>query len=165
LGSTSDEVRKVLGGPNERYKVPDFRRDTDVDRNPDKNDKLIESYYSSGVFGVFDRDRLTTITLNTYTDYQGFLVYAGTVVNGVRVTDSKATILNKLGKPTKIESDELENGTDPDVPVVWPKESRYYWRFKDYLVQATFLNQAQNVSEKDRLTFPKDKLILVSLTK
>jgi hypothetical protein len=49
--------------------------DATVDINPGKDDKLLEWYYSSGIVGVFDRDRLTRITLNTYTDYQGFLVY------------------------------------------------------------------------------------------
>jgi hypothetical protein len=139
--------------------------DATVDINPGKDDKLLEWYYSSGIVGVFDRDRLTRITLNTYTDYQGFLVYTGMVVNGVTLTDSKQTILQKLGRPSKIENDELESGTDADVPVVWPKESRYYWRFKDYLVQASFLNQAQTVSEKEHVTFPKDKLTQITVTK
>jgi hypothetical protein len=51
------------------------------------------------------------------------------------------------------------------MPVVWPEESRYYWRFKNYTLEATFLNQAQSVSEKEKLTFPKDKLIAITLTK
>jgi hypothetical protein len=165
LGSTSDEVRKTLGGPTERYRPPVASDTAETIRNPGKDGKVIEWYYSSGIVGVFDRDRLTAITLHTYTDYQGFLVYSSAVVNDVRLTDSKQTIVSKLGKPTKIESDGLESGTDPDVPVVWPKESRYYWRFKDYLVEAAFLNQAQNVSEKEKLTFPKDKLISIMLTK
>jgi hypothetical protein len=165
LGSTSDEVRKVLGGPNDRYRVPVESDTPDTIRNPDKNAKLFEWYYSSGIVGTFDRDRLTAITLHTYTDYQGFLVYTGTVVNGVTLADSKQTILRKLGQPTKIESDALESGTNPDVPVVWPKESRYYWRFKEYLIEATFLNQAQSVSETEHLTFPKDKLTVIFLTK
>lgn len=165
LGSTSDEVRKILGGPTERYRPPNANDTVETIRNPSNDEKVVEWYYSSGIVGAFDRNRLTAITLHTYTDYQGFLVYSGTVVNGIKLTDSKQTILSKLGKPTKIESDEFESRTDPDVPVVWPNESRYYWRFRDYAVEATFLNQAQSVSEKEKLTFPKDKLISIVLTK
>ena len=164
LGSTSDEVRKIIGGPTERYKVPN-NGETEVVTNPDKKDNLLEWYYSSGIIAAFDRDRLTTITLPTYTDYRGFLAYAGTVVKGVRLTDSRQDILSKLGNPTKIESDELESGTDPNVPVVWPKKSRYYWHLDDFLVQADFLNQAQQASEKAKLIFPKDSLLLISITK
>jgi hypothetical protein len=85
------------------------------------------------------------------------------LVNDVRITDSKQTVLRKLGKPTKIESGEVEG--DPDVPVVWPKESRYYRRFKEYLIEATFLNQAQDVSEKEHLTFPRDTLTDIFVSK
>ena len=165
LGSTSYEVRKALGGPTERYRSPVAGDTAETIRNPGKDEKVIEWYYPFGIVAVFDRDRLTVITLHTYSDYQGFLVYSRAIVNDVRLTDSKQTIVSKLGKPTKIESDGLESGTDPNVPVVWPKESRYYWRFKDYLVEATFLNQAQSVNEKEKLTFPKDKLISITLTK
>jgi hypothetical protein len=107
------------------------------------------------------RDRLTAITLHTYTGYKGFVPYAGNVVNGVKLADSEQTILKKLGTPTKVENDELASGADRDAPVVWPAESRYYWRFKDYGIQATFLNQAQSVSEEEHLTFPKDKLVSI----
>jgi hypothetical protein len=162
LGSTSDEVRRVLGGPNERMKVVE-RDDTKVVTNPDKYDKLVEWYYSSGIVGKFDRDRLTEIILHPVTDYQGFVPYTGTVINGVKVTDSKQNILSKLGKPAKIEADELEAGTDPNVPVVWPKSNRYYWRMKGYLVEAEFLSQAQQYSGP--VTLPKDSLTVIVITK
>jgi len=160
LGSTSDEVRKILGTPTERYKAPTLG-DTTVVTNPEKGDKILEWYYSRGIVAFFDRDRLAAITLHTYTGYKGFVPYAGKVVNGITLTDGKQTILKKLGTPTKVDNDELANGTDPEIPVVWPAENRYYWRFKDYGIQATFVNQAQSVSKKEHLTFPKDKLVSI----
>jgi hypothetical protein len=164
LGSTSDEVRKVLGAPTERFRPGTASDSVESISHPGKDEeKVIESYYSVGITCTFSRDRLAAIGLPTYTDYHGFLPYGGTVLNGVKLTDTKRVIIAKLGTPIKIESEALPTGTDPDVPVVWPKESNYYWRLKDYAVQATFLNQAQDVSE--HLTFPKDKLISITLTK
>jgi hypothetical protein len=122
-------------------------------------------YYSSGIVGSFDHGRLFGIGLPTFCDYQGFLIYSGQVVDGVKLTDSKETILKRLGKPAKVESDPLEKGTDPNVPVAWPKEGRYYWRFKDYTLEATFLEQAQSVSVRGDLTWPKDRLTAIYIKK
>ena len=166
LGSSSDDVRNVLGAPTERFR-PGTADDTvgGISHPGKDEEKVIEWYYSVGIVAMFARDRLAAITLPTYTDYHGFLPFTGTVVSGVKITDTKQVILAKLGTPTKVESDELEAGTDPNVPVVWPKESTYYWRLKEYAVQATFLNQAQDVSEKEHLTFPKDKLLSITIKK
>lgn len=166
LGSTSDEVRKVLGAPTERFRPGTASDTVESISHPGKDEeKVIESYYSVGITCTFSRDQLAAIVLPTYTDYHGFLPYNGTVVNGVKLTDTKQAIIAKLGMPTKVENDALPDGTDPNVPVVWPKESTYYWRLKRYAVQATFLNQAQDVSETEHLTFPKDKLVSITLTK
>jgi len=160
LGSTSDEVRKLLGKPTQRYGPPKLGDNGSVTFSQ-TGDKIVEWYYPAGIVAFFDHDRLAAITLHTYTGYKGFVPYAGKVVNGITLTDGKQTILKKLGTPTKVENDELANGTDPEIPVVWPAESKYYWRFKDYGIQATFLNQAQSVSEKEHLSFPKDKLVSI----
>jgi hypothetical protein len=151
LGSSSDQVRKILGGPNEVVKVTSIRRalresGSDPSLLP-TTDNITEWYYSSGIAATFDRDKLFKIALLTHTSYSGFLAYTGTVINGVRLRDSKETILNKLGKPEKVEDDPLAEGIDPDVPEVWPKESRYYWRSPDYVVQVDFLRQAQKVDD------------------
>jgi hypothetical protein len=153
IGMSGEQVSKILGEPTERYAVPD------------KEQQVIRWYYSSGIVGIFNRDHLSRITLNTYSDYQGFLAYSGDVVNHITLNDSKQIILQKLGIPAKIEADELESGTDPNVPVVRPKEARYYWHFNDYLIEATFLLQAQNVSEKQHLTFARDALTDIQITK
>lgn len=125
----------------------------------------MEWYYSSGIVASFDHDKLFGIELPTFCDYQGFLVYSGTVVDGIKLTDSKQTILKTLGEPTKIENDPLPDGTDPNVPVVWPKESRYYWRFNGYTMQFTFLEQAQSISVGNNLTWPKDGLTSIFIKK
>src|SRR3981081_3595808 len=77
LDSSTSEVRKVLGAPTEGW---------------NKGERgTLESYYSRGIVGEFAHDRLFSITLNKDTAYRGFVAYAGTIVNGVKLTDSKAT--------------------------------------------------------------------------
>jgi hypothetical protein len=162
LGSKSDDVRRILGKPTQRYGTPEIGDNGNVTLSQ-TGDKITEWYYPAGIVAFFDHDRLVAVTLPTYTDYKGFVPYAANVVSGVTLADSKQTILKRMGTPTKVEIDELASGTDRDIPVVWPAEARYYWRFKDYGMQATFLNQAQSVSEKEHLTFPKDKLVSIVL--
>ena len=158
LDSSTSEVRKVLGAPTEGWNKGEM--------------VTLESYYSRGIVGEFAHDRLFSITLNRDTAYRGFIPYAGTIVNGVKLTDSKTTVLKKLGTPSKIESEALPPGTDPNKPELFPLESKYYWRFKDYEVQATFLNQAQAVSEGlvwrnagDGTSWPKDTLTAITVQK
>ena len=159
LGASFSEVREILGRPNEVVKPPKVLGEA---AGQDIDNLTLEYFYSSGIVGRFDREKLFGITLNTHSDYQGFLIYSGSVVNGVKLTDRKETILSKLGKPTKIE-DDLSMTVDPDVPVVWPKESRYYWRFADYTVQVDFLRQAQKLD--DTHTLHKDDVSLIQVYK
>jgi len=151
-----------LGKPTQRYGPPQIGDNGNVTLSQ-TGDKIVEWYYPAGIVAFFDHDRLAAITMHTYIGGKGFVPYAGNIVSGVTLADSKQTILKRLGTPTKVENDELASGTDRDIPVVWPAESIYYWRFKDYGMQATFLNQAQDVSEKEHLTFPKDKLVSIVL--
>jgi hypothetical protein len=152
LGSSSDDVRKVLGGPTELYRPP---------KGPEG--VVLEWYYSSGIVCKFDRDKLTAITLNKDADYPGFIPYQGTIVRGLTLTDGKTTILTKLGTPTKVEGAKFPQQFRDDVPAVWPKESWYYWRFKDYVVQIEFLDQAQQVS--DNVVWQKDTAVVISVEK
>jgi hypothetical protein len=155
LGSSSDDVRRVLGSPDESFKKP-------------QNDRLtIEWYYTHGIVTTFERDRLTVISLpnGKLIDYPGFLAYSNEIIRGLRLTDKKQTILDTLGKPTKIEADDLPVGTDPDVPEVWPSESRYYWRLTNYAVEVDFLNQAQSVNTRKKLMLPKDTVTSIVVTK
>ncbi len=152
LGSSSDDVRKGLGSPDYSYKTP--------------SDDIVEWYYSHGIVAVFERDRLSVVTLPPdVASYKGFLAYSGPIIRGVKLSDKKQKILKALGEPTKIESDDLPSGTDPGVPVVWPKESRYYWRFTEYTVEVDFLNQAQEVSDEKHLTLPVDTVAMISVRK
>ena len=157
LGASSDEVHKLLGRPNESY-VKRMRMPPEDETQPEHQTTL-EWYYCWGVVASFEHDKLFSIGLPAFCDYQGFLIYSGTVVKGVKVTDSKQAILKALGKPTKIESDAVPVGADPNVPVVWPKESRYYWQFSGYTLEAAFLQQAQSVQwTSEPHTWPKDGL-------
>lgn len=164
LGSSSDDVRRVLGSPNESYEKPKEEWTTALA----SNERLtIEWYYTHGIVATFERDRLTAISLpnGKLIDYQGFLAYSNEIIRGLRLTDKKQKILDTLGKPTKIENDDLPAGTDPNVPEVWPKESRYYWRLTKYTVEVDFLNQAESVNEKKGLTLPKDSVTTITITK
>jgi len=167
LGSSVDEVRKTLGGPTEIIRDSDRRRrlqESHVDPSLiPTTDNTIEWYYSSGIVATFDRDRLFEITLPSRAPYQAFIVYKGEVVNGVRLADVKGVVINKLGQPDKIEDDPLAPDVDPNVPEVWPKESRYYWRFKDYAVEVRFLRQAQKLDATRVLK--NDAIVSIDLKK
>jgi hypothetical protein len=166
LGSSSDKVRSTLGAPTERYR-PGTANDTieSIQNVPRDAETVLEWYYSSGIVGQFSRDKLSSITLFASADYKGFLPYTGTVIKGVRLTDTKQAVLDKLGKPTKVDNEPLPAGTNPDEPTVWPKESNYYWHFEEYTLKATFLDQAQLVKDDPKLVLPKDKLTSLILTK
>jgi hypothetical protein len=65
LGSSSSDVRRVLGSPKESFKNP-------------KDERLTtEWYYNHGLVAVFERDQLDEIVLHNgvLVDYPGFLAY------------------------------------------------------------------------------------------
>jgi hypothetical protein len=171
VGESSADVQKVLGPPSESL---DY--DKQLSKEPDDVQKTLGSghegevlnwYYTSGIVGSFKSDRLISIGVSPDNgdSYKGFLAYSGVIVKGLRITDNKPTILRTLGKPTKIESDDLPAGTDPDVPEVWPKRSSYYFRLPECVVEVDFLNQAQSVDAEKHITLPKDSLIGFQITK
>jgi hypothetical protein len=161
LGQTSTEVRKVLGRPTEVVDAKTMKK-YDIDWD---GEYAIEYFYSSGIVGRFDHRKLFAITINTYSDYPGFLLYTGPIVNDVTIKDAKADVIEKLGKPTKIESDSLEPATDPNIPVVWPKMSHYFWRFEGFAVQVDFVNQAQSIDDRKAIVRPKDAIAFIQVYK
>src|ERR1700686_2682365 len=78
LDLSTAEVRKALGAPTEAWQKGEM--------------VTLESYYSRGIVGEFAHDRLFSVTLNKDTAYRGFIPYSGTIINGVRLTDSKMTV-------------------------------------------------------------------------
>ena len=150
LGSSSGDIRHILGSPDESFKSP-------------ANDRItVEWYYSHGLVVDLERDQVVTIQIPPdIADYKGFLAYTGPIVRGLKLTDSKTKYLKTLGEPAKIENDALAAGTNPDIPVVWPKESVYYWRLRDYMVRVDFLNQAQDISEAKHITLPRDAVTTI----
>jgi hypothetical protein len=150
LGSSSADIRHILGSPDESFKSPTDDRLT------------VEWYYSHELAVDLERDQVVTIQIPPdIADYRGFLAYTGPIVRGLKLTDSKAKYLKTLGAPAKIENDALTAGTDPDIPVVFPKESVYYWRLPDYMVRVDFLNQAQDISEAKHIILPKDTVTTI----
>jgi len=165
LGQTSEEVRQVLGPPDDIVNPYAEARKAGLNPPPSEASLTLQYFYSSGIVCRFDGNRLFGVTLTPVCDYKGFIPYSGAVVNGIKLTDSKDEILRKLGKETKIEEDQLEIGTDRDKPVVWPAGTGYYWRRAGYTVQVDFLRQAQSVSHNPLVTRPKDSVSVILVYK
>src|SRR5437016_3843862 len=121
LGSSPAEVRKVLGQPEAS------------DQDGNETGPLVEWYDSSGIVGTFSKGKLISMMLPRDTVYPDFVSYARTIVNGVTLNDSKKTVLQKMGRPTKVEEEKLPDGTNPDVPVGSAEQSKYSWRVKDFV--------------------------------
>ena len=151
LGASSANVQRILGVPNFSFSESENEKRTD------------STFLTHGIVGTFENDQLIRIAIPGGTQesdsQEGFLPYPGVIVRGLRITDDKDTILRTMGKPTKIESDGLPKGTDAEVPVVWPKGSRYYWRLPECVVEVDFLDQAQLLDEEKHLTLPNDSVI------
>lgn len=163
---TSDEVRAVLGAPSSRFRTEHLSDELVSNQNPARDEEgVLERYDGRGIACIFSRDRLSTINVFRSVEDAGWLQYEGEIVNGVKITDTKQATLDKLGKPTKTETPTLDAGTDPNVPVVWSAESKYHWRYKDYTLKATFLDQARSLNEAKHLTVPKDTIVYLSITK
>lgn len=54
------------------------------DETQPEHDITLEWYYSSGMVASFEHGKLFGMGLPTFCDYQGFLVYCGTIVEGVK---------------------------------------------------------------------------------
>jgi len=170
LGSTSAEVRKVLGEPTDIVEPQAPGAGTGHEGQQgiasDKEMRSVyEWYYSAGILGTFSCGKLTAISLFKETDYPSFVPYSGTIVKGVTLQDSKKAILEKLGAPAKIEDETLAEGTDPDRPVITPQQSKYFWRIDDYTVEVTLLNQARLIKEAGPITLPKDTILFIRVSR
>lgn len=148
LGSSVAEVRKALGQPDAS------------DQGDDANGPISDWYYTSGMIGTFNKDKLIAIMLPRETVYTTFVPYAGAIVNGIKLTDSKQTILQKMGRPASVEEEQLPEGTDPDVPARFAEYSKYTWRVNDMLVQVNFLAQAQQL-DGGRSSLPRNATLQV----
>lgn len=183
LGQSSAEVRRVLGTPSERLNPEVFEKlSPDLAKKwKNKTPNLTEEwYYSSGIVARYEQEILFSITLHSYSEYRGFLAYTDRIIGNVRLGDTKEKIIAALGPPTKVESDELQEDIDvsklleqadvhskkkgninPDDPVVWPAHERFYWKREHYVVEVTFLKQAQSVSKG--LVHPRGKITTIQV--
>jgi len=162
-GASTDGVRRVLGVASFTFADPKI------------GTRSTSTFLTHGIVGTFEDGQLIRIMIpnqtakgvevSTHDSQEGLLTYSGVIVKGLRITDDKQTIIKALGEPTKIECDDLPAGTNPDIPVVWPKQCSYYWRLPDYVIEVDFLNQAQDVDETNKLTLPKDTVIAFQITK
>lgn len=162
LGATSAEVEKVLGKPTETVVL---ENDEHTGHAGMSNISIDQWYDSAGIVGTFTGGKLTEIKIFSDTDYPSFVAYAGTIVKDVTLRDMKKTVLEKLGRPTKIDDEPIAEGTNPDTPVINPQQSRYFWSMNGFTLQATFLSQPKLIRQAGPLVIPKDTIIAVIVSK
>ena len=148
LGSTRNEVHDILGPPKEtlsyesvKSKYPEVAETIKGIHN--------EYFYSSGLVVRFHNGKVFGITINSHDGgRKGWIVYQGSVVNEVVLSDSYDSSIKKLGQPIKSEEEKIyESGDSLDKPVVLPAVKSCYWRSDMYTIQIDFLMQAGSISE------------------
>ena len=172
LGATSAEVQKVLGKPTETV-VPENDEHSEhagmssrsVDHMSVDHMSVDQWYDSAGIVGTFTAGKLTEIRVFPDTDYPNFVAYAGRIVKDVTLRDIRKTVLEKLGRPTKIDDEPLAEGTNPDTPVINPQQTRYFWSVDGFTLQVTFLSQPKLIRQAGPLVIPKDTIIAVIVSK
>lgn len=162
LGATSAEVQKVLGKPTETVVV---ENDEHTGHAGMSNMSVDQWYDSAGIVGTFTGGKLTEIRIFPDTDYPTFVAYAGSIVKDVTLRNTRKTVLEKLGRPTKIDDEPLAEGTNPDTPVINPQQSRYFWSMNGFTLQVTFLSQPKLIRKVGPLVIPKDAIIAVIVSK
>jgi hypothetical protein len=162
LGATSAEVQKVLGKPTETV-VPE--NDEHTGHAGMSNISVYQWYDSAGIVGTFTGGKLTEIRIFPDTDYPNFVAYAGSIVKDMTLRDIRKTVLEKLGRPTKIDDEPIAEGTNPDTPVINPQQSRYFWSMNGFTLQVTFLSQPKLIRQAGPLVTPKDTIIAVIVSK
>jgi hypothetical protein len=162
LGATSAEVRKVLGKPTETVVL---ENDEHTGHAGMSNISVDQWYDSAGIVGTFTGGKLTEIRIFPDTDYPNFVAYAGTIVKDVTLRDIRKTVLEKLGRPTKIDDEPIAEGTNPDTPVINPQQSRYFWSMNGFTLQVTFFSQPKLIRQAGPLVISKDTIIAVIVSK
>lgn len=172
FGQSVTEVRGMLGAPNEvidAARMAEGGRELKEKWEREHLGLSEEWYYSSGIVASFDHGRLFKVELYHYSDNPSFLTYAGKIVEGVSLNDSREDILRKFGTPTKIEQvKELGNlvtgkTAGPHAPAVWPAQEINYWRRQHYVVEVATLKQPQLVDEKQGIIYPEGAVIYIKV--
>ena len=172
LGATSDEVQKVLGKPTETVVLEDDDHTDHAGMSNLSADHMnidhvsIDKWYdSAGIVGNFTGGKLTEIRIFPDTDYPNFVAYPGNIVKDVTLRDTRKTVLEKLGRPTRIDDEPIAEGTNPDTPVINPQQSRYFWTMSGFTLRVTFLSQPKLIRQAGPLVIPKDSIIAVIVSK
>jgi hypothetical protein len=167
LGATPAEVQKVLGKPTETV-VPEYDEHTGHTGMPNMimDPMSVEQWYdSAGIVGTFTAGKLTEIRVFPDTDYPNFVAYAGRIVKDVTLRDVRKTVLQKLGRPTKIDDEPLAEGTNADTPVINPQQTRYFWSMNGFTLQVIFLSQPKLIRQAGPLVIPKDTILAAIVSK
>lgn len=162
LGATSAEAQKVLGKPTETVVLGNDEHTGHAGMSSISVDQW---YDSAGIVGTFTGGKLTEIRIFPDTDYPNFVAYTGNIVKDVTLRDIRKTVLEKLGRPTKIDDEPIAEGTNPDTPVINPQQTRYFWSMDGFTLQVTFLSQPKLIRQAGPLVIPKDAIIAVIVSK
>lgn len=172
LGQSVADVRHVLGAPKEVIDdstMAGFGKNVEEGWKQKNRGRSEEWYYSSGIVASFDGDRLFKVDLYRHANYPSFLPYAGKIVEGISLSDSRESLLGKLGDPTKVEENPKISGFPPEKKTnlasaaVWPAQQVYYWRRSHYTIEALFLKQPQTVDEKRGLVWPAGEVMYIKV--
>src|SRR5580765_6953388 len=112
LGATSAEVQKVLGKPTETVGPENHEHAGHAGMSNTSVDHMtVDQWYdSAGLVGTFTGGKLTEIKIFPDTDYPNFVAYSGNIVKDITLRDIRRTVLEKLGRPTKIDDEPIAEG-------------------------------------------------------
>lgn len=157
LGESRSDVHAMLGPPNDvlsaealRRRYPDVADDFAA-RNPNRSN---ESHYSSGLTIGYDGDQVYRVSVLRQDWVEGWILYSDPVVEGIRLSDTKATIFQKLGRPAKTESNSLSRESGLTNPSIFPVHDTYYWRKADYTIEVQVLRHPMQVDSAKSITWP-----------
>jgi hypothetical protein len=77
------------------------------------------------MFCVFEAGRLVEITIPDYCDYRGFKVRQGEIAFGISITDTRKSVLGRLGRPDDTDADPIASNVNRDEPTGSPSSTTY----------------------------------------
>ena len=163
---TSAAVLALAARADLRAQTQDNRQvatDTDDDRR--EHGRFLRLPTGQYITPTFVRGAVQQYLNPGLADYPNFVAYAGRIVKDVTLRDVRKTVLQRLGRPTKIDDEPLAEGTNPDTPVINPQQTRYFWSMNGFTLQVIFLSQPKLIRQAGPLVIPKDTIIAVIVSK
>lgn len=167
LGQRRTKVREVFGEPRYAESRKNWEAmGKDIPSRLPSRGWSEEEYYSSGVVGTYDEERLVSWWVPSWAayspwsggdpgHYQGWQVPAGPIIEDVCLADSRQAVRKKLGNPTRIADD----------PIMRDVEVTYYWRRQTYTIAINFLRRPYSLDRLNpRIVAPRDALATIRIS-